>query len=540
MNPDQKTAKPTDPNRVAIFDTTLRDGEQAPGFSMDLGQKLRMAKGLLGAKVDIIEAGFPVASPGDFSAVKAIATAAADNRVTKICGLARANEADIIAAGEAIAPAGLGRIHTFIATSPIHREYKLRMSKDEVLERAIRSVKHAKSLAEEVEFSAEDAIRTERDYLAQVFSAAIGAGATIINVPDTVGYTTPDEIEDLFRWLIAHVDGAEEVTFSAHCHDDLGMAVANSLAAVRGGARQIECAVNGIGERAGNCATEEVVMALHTRADHFGVSTGIDTTKLYNLSGLLESLTGQAVPRNKAIVGENAFAHESGIHQDGVLKNIETYEIMKPEDVGQPSSKLIMGKHSGRNALADRAKNIGFNLAGERLDAVFEAFKKLADRKKEITEDDLKSLILGKAVINTGPWRVLDVKSASDRTGKSTARVILEHASEGRREAQASANGVVEAAFTAARSIIGLNVKVEDFSIRAVGEGMDALGQASVRIRELGAKSKIVTGGDGGIDRTPTINGSGLHTDIVIASVIAYLDAMNRLVRAQNQAPVSS
>ncbi len=527
----------TDPDsqKVHIFDTTLRDGEQAPGFSMDLDQKVRMAKALLDTKVDIIEAGFPIASPGDFDSVKAIAVAAADNSYTKICGLARASEKDIAAAGDAVASAGKSRIHTFIATSPIHREYKLRMNKEQVLARAVAAVKQAKSLSDEVEFSAEDAIRTERDYLAQVFGAAIEAGASVINVPDTVGYTTPDEIEDLFRWLIANTKGAEKAIFSAHCHDDLGMAVANSLAAVRGGARQVECAVNGIGERAGNCATEEVVMALKTRSDHFHVTTGVETTKLFNVSRLLENLTGQAVPRNKAIVGDNAFAHESGIHQDGVLKNIETYEIMKPEDVGQPNSKLVMGKHSGRNALADRAKELGFNLAGDRLNAVFNSFKALADRKKEITDEDLKSLILGKDITTSGPWRVIDVQASSARDGKSTSKVILAHATDGEREAEATANGVVEAAFTAAKSIIGLNTFVEDFSIRAVGEGLDALGQASVRIRDMSAQNKPVIGGHDSIDRTPTINGSGVHTDIVIASVIAYLDATNRLVRGTQE-----
>jgi 2-isopropylmalate synthase len=518
-------------DQVKIFDTTLRDGEQAPGFSMDHEQKLQMAKALLELKVDVIEAGFPIASPGDFEGVQGIARLAKDNTATAICGLSRANEKDIQAAADAIAPAGKRRIHTFIATSPIHRDYKLRLSKAEVLERAVDAVTMAKGLADEVEFSAEDAIRTERDYLADVFSAAIEAGATIINVPDTVGYTTPEEIENLFRYLIANVEGAEGVTFSAHCHDDLGMAVANSLAAIRGGARQVECAVNGIGERAGNCALEEVVMALHTRADHFGVSTGVDTTRLYDASRLLERLTGQQAPRNKAIIGDNAFAHESGIHQDGVLKNIQTYEIMKPEDVGAPTSRLVLGKHSGRNALADRAKQLGFNLAGERLDEVFAEFKKLADSKRDVTNDDLKSVILGHSIAASGPWRVSGVKTGALRDGGATAHVTLSHES-GRVVTQdAEGNGPLDAAYTAIKAIVGIKATLEDFSIKSVGTGVDAQGWADVRLRDESSESVTTPGGDDSVDRRPTVHGSGVHTDIIFASVIAYLDAMNRIVR---------
>ena len=329
---------------VKIFDTTLRDGEQAPGFSMSSGQKLAMAEALEGLGVDIIEAGFAAASPGDFEAIKTIAEAVKDST---ICSLARCNEGDIRASGEAIKPAKSGRIHTFIATSPLHREFKLKMSKDEIVRRAIEGVELCRQYTDDVEFSPEDAIRTERDYLKRVVEAAIKAGATTINIPDTVGYTTPEEIQDLFQFLTTEVEGADKAVFSAHCHDDLGLAVANSLAAVRGGARQVECALNGIGERAGNCATEEVVMALNTRKDYFGLSTQIKTEGIYAASKLLSTLTGNPVPRNKAIVGKNAFAHESGIHQHGVLANRETYEIMKPEDVGVSTDNLVLGKHSG-------------------------------------------------------------------------------------------------------------------------------------------------------------------------------------------------
>ena len=344
-------------NHVKIFDTTLRDGEQAPGFSMTAGQKLGMAKALEALNVDIIEAGFAAASPGDFDAIQTIAR---EIEGSTICSLARCNEGDIRASGEAIKPARSGRIHTFIATSPLHREYKLKMSKDEIVKRAVAGVELARSYTDDVEFSCEDAIRTERDYLRRVVEAAIKAGATTINIPDTVGYTTPEEIQDLFTFLTTEIEGADSVTFSAHCHDDLGLAVANSLAAVRGGARQVECALNGIGERAGNCALEEVAMALNTRKDFFGISTGIKTEGIYAASKLLATVTGNPVPRNKAIVGKNAFAHESGIHQHGVLANRETYEIMKPEDVGVSTDNLVLGKHFRPRGFKRQGEETGF------------------------------------------------------------------------------------------------------------------------------------------------------------------------------------
>ena len=357
--------------RVKIFDTTLRDGEQSPGFSMSLGQKLRVARVLSDMHVDIIEAGFPAASPGDFEAVRAIAT---QIRGPVIAGLCRTIPGDIERTIEAIEPAENSRIHTFIATSPIHRDLKLKMSPDEVIRHAVNAVTLARSACDDVEFSAEDGIRTERDYLAEVLQAVIEAGATTVNIPDTVGYSTPTEMFELFSWLSRTVPGIENVHMSTHCHNDLGLAVANSLAAVEGGATQIECALNGIGERAGNCALEEVVMALRTRADHYGVEIGVDTTRLASASNLLAAVTGNFVPRNKAIVGENAFAHEAGIHQHGMLASRETYEIMKPADVGVKDSQLILGKHSGRHAVVDRAKQMGYELEDDEVEAIMKRF----------------------------------------------------------------------------------------------------------------------------------------------------------------------
>ncbi|NID17331.1 2-isopropylmalate synthase [Luteibacter yeojuensis] len=375
--------------RVRIFDTTLRDGEQAPGFSMDRRAKLRMAHALEDLGVDIIEAGFPQASPDDFAAVAEIARTL---KAPTIAALARCQEADIDSAGKALQGARQSRIHLFLSTSPLHREHKLGKSRQEVIDIAATAIRRARTLAHEVEFSAEDALRTEPDFLAEVFSVAVEAGASVLNAPDTVGYVTPSEIHAMFTYLREHVRGAESVVFSAHCHDDLGMAVANSLAAIGAGARQVECTINGIGERAGNAALEEVVMALRTRQPLFRVDTGIVTQRLFPTSRLLAELTGQAVPRNKAIVGDNAFAHESGIHQHGMLKHRGTYEIMRPQDVGAKTS-LVLGKHSGRHALRQRLVELEFAVDEATLDAVFESFKNLTDRQRSITNDDLVALM---------------------------------------------------------------------------------------------------------------------------------------------------
>ena len=379
-----------DKRQITIFDTTLRDGEQSPGCSMNLEEKLRVAQALVDLGVDVIEAGFPIASPGDFEAVKEIASQFSG---ATICGLARSNDADIDRAWEALQHADKSRIHVFLATSAIHREFKLHMSEDEIIAKAVAGVKRAKSYCEDIEFSPEDAARTEIDFLCQVVEAVIAAGATTVNIPDTVGYATPDHMGNVIRSLVERVPNIDQAVISVHCHNDLGLAVANSLAAVQNGAGQIECTINGLGERAGNCALEEVVMAMRTRGDAYQADTRINTRNLLPTSRLVSEITGMMVQRNKAIVGQNAFAHEAGIHQDGMLKNRDTYEIMRPQDVGFEDTDLVLGKHSGRAALADRAKSLGFELSDDQLKSVFKEFKKLADEKKEISNEDIQGLI---------------------------------------------------------------------------------------------------------------------------------------------------
>ncbi len=509
---------------VRIFDTTLRDGEQAPGFSMTAGQKLRMAEKIAAMGADIIEAGFAAASPGDFDAIQGIA-AHIDGPV--ICSLSRATSGDIHASGKAIAPAKRQRIHTFIATSPLHREYKLKMSKNEILDRAVAAVKLALEYTDDVEFSAEDAIRTEREYLKDVFEAVIEVGATTINVPDTVGYTTPEEIQDLFEYL-SSIKGADKVILSTHCHNDLGLAVANSLAALRGGARQIEGALNGIGERAGNSAIEEIIMALKTRQDFFNVKmNNIATDQIYSASKLLSAITGNPVQRNKAIVGKNAFAHESGIHQHGILANRETYEIMKPEDIGISEENIILGKHSGRAALNSRAEKLGFTLADNQLQSVFVEFKKLADEKREVFDGDLEALILGQAVGAGGPWTLqsLYVAAGSDagRQPEATVRLIHE---DGREEtAVKTAAGPINAAFMAISAAAGLPLKLEHFSAQSVTGGKDAMAESTVRVST----------------EFETYQGFGTSTDTILAGAKAYLDVINRIERrAVRQASIAA
>ena len=500
--------------QVKIFDTTLRDGEQAPGFSMGPKSKLKLAHALADLGVDILEAGFAAASPGDFDAVSTIAREVGG---VTVCSLARCNDSDIHTAGRAIEDAGQGRIHTFIATSPLHREYKLKMDKDQVIERAIRGVILALEYTDDVEFSAEDAIRTERAYLKQVVEAAIAAGATTINIPDTVGYTTPEEITDLFTFLTTRVEDADTVTFSAHCHDDLGLAVANSLAAVRGGARQIECAVNGIGERAGNCALEEVAMTLRTRKDFFGLDTRIHSKKIYMVSKLLATITGNAVPRNKAIVGGNAFAHESGIHQHGVLANRETYEIMKPEDIGIEKDNLVLGKHSGRAAIANRAEKLGFTLSDNQLQSVFVDFKALADNKKEIFDADIEALILGETVGTGGPWEIksLYVSAGSDKNRQPEALIILSNEDGRTVKGKHKAAGPVNAVLEGINTLTGHALGLESFTARSVGGGKDAMAEADVRVS---------TGFE-------NYHGYGTSTDTILATARAYIDVINRIER---------
>ncbi|MEO5829027.1 MAG: 2-isopropylmalate synthase, partial [Rhodanobacter sp.] len=507
--------------RVRIFDTSLRDGEQAPGFSMDRRAKLRMAQQLEALGVDVLEAGFPQASPDDFAAVAQIAAAL---KSTTVCGLARCQDGDIDSAARALQSARHSRIHLFLSTSPLHREHKLGMSKAQVLDTTVRAIERARELCHEIEFSAEDALRTEPEFLAEVFSAAVAAGATTLNAPDTVGYTTPSEIIALFEYLRRHVVGAERVIFSSHCHDDLGMAVANSLAAVSAGARQVECTINGIGERAGNAALEEVVMALKVRAAHFGVDTRIDTRQLYPTSRLLTELTGQAVPRNKAIVGANAFAHESGIHQHGMLKHRGTYEIMRPQDVGIAETSLVMGKHSGRAALRQRLQSLGYTPDDAALDEIFTRFKILADHGRELHDEDLEALALGHDPHAIGPWHLLQLHANSHFGGSASASVKLGH-DDGHQVAEAAiGDGPVDAVLRAIERATGTPLELTRFQIDALGEGADALGHAQLSARHA----------------ERTWRGHGSSTDIVEAAALAALVIVNRIDRQSASDPLSA
>ncbi len=498
-------------DRVFIFDTTLRDGEQSPGASMNLAEKLEVALALRDLGVDIIEAGFPIASPGDFESVQAIARQVEG---PIICGLARCNAADIDRAGAAVRDAGRPRIHVFLATSAIHREFKLKMAKEEILRRAVEGVKRAKAFCEDIEFSPEDASRTELDFLAEVVEKAIEAGATTINLPDTVGYAVPEQYGGIFAYIKKHVRGIDKVVLSAHCHDDLGMAVANSLAAVQNGARQIECTINGIGERAGNCALEEVVMAMRTRGDFFKLATHIVSKRLYHTSRLVSHVTGIQVQRNKAIVGQNAFAHESGIHQDGMLKERSTYEIMNPQDVGLPQTELVLGKHSGRHALRQRVLDLGYHLDEDQLNKVFEGFKVLADRKKMIYDADIEAL--AEAQIHTGPaiW-TLEAFTCNAGSGTITsAAVCLWHQSGTIFKDAMTGDGPVDALFKAIEKITEVSVKLRDYRIRSVTVGEDALGEAHIEA-EYDGKS---------------VSGRAVSTDIVEASALAFLQVVNRIL----------
>jgi 2-isopropylmalate synthase len=524
----------TDPNvadvarndsaRVAIFDTTLRDGEQSPGCSMTAKQKLRFAHALSELGVDMIEAGFPASSESDLQGCAEIAR---DVRGAGIATLARCHTGDIEACARALEDAEKPRIHVFISTSPLHREHKLQMSKDQVIERAIMGVTLARRYVEDVEFSAEDALRTEPDFLAEICSAAIAAGARTLNIPDTVGYTTPNEIRALFEYLRAHVKDAHKAVFSAHCHDDLGLAVANSLAAIEGGARQVECTINGIGERAGNCALEEIVMALDVRRAYFDATTGIDTTRLVPTSRLLTRITGMNVQRNKAIVGANAFAHESGIHQHGMLKHRGTYEILRPEAVGWAKSQMIMGRHSGRAALADRLRELGFALDEAQLNQVFGRFKALTEKKREVFDADLEALALGTDARNVGGWRLnrLHVSTGVGDGILPTASVDLCSPDGERVTEAATGDGPVHALFAALGRATALQLDVESYQVSNVTTGDDAQGQASLTTR--------VRNADGGHDE---VTGSGTSTDILEASALAWLDIVNRLHRRHGHA----
>ena len=500
----------TDIGRLIIFDTTLRDGEQAPGCSMTDREKIRVARALAELGVDVIEAGFPAASDGDFESVRLIAR---EIRGPVICGLARCGGNDIERAWQALREAERPRLHVFIATSPIHRQFKLGMSREEVIRRAVEGVRVARALCDDVEFSAEDAARTELDYLAEVITAVIDAGAKTVNIPDTVGYAVPAEFAERIAYLRANVPNIERAVISVHCHDDLGMAVANSLAAVQAGARQVECTINGIGERAGNCALEEVVMAVRTRADRLPVHTGIDTRRLAPTSRLVAAVTGVAVPRNKAIVGENAFAHEAGIHQHGMLRNQETYEIMRPEDVGLGGSTLVLGKHSGRHAFRSRVEALGLALDEAELDRAFIAFKTLADRKKEIFDADIEALVLRSDDVGTGPWRLAALRIRSGDGPRASAEVELMHADGRTCRESADGDGPVEAAFRAIERATGFEVELKSFDIRNVTVGEDAQGEAVVSVAHGGR----------------VWQGKGFDTDIIQASALAFLQAVNKI-----------
>ena len=497
-------------DQLIIFDTTLRDGEQSPGASMTRDEKLRIARQLERMRVNVIEAGFAAASNGDFEAVKAVAEAIKDSTV---CSLARANEADIRRAGEAVRPAASSRIHTFIATSPIHMEKKLRMSPDEVVEQAVRAIGWARQYTDDVEFSAEDAGRSEIDFLCRIFEEVIKAGATTINIPDTVGYNVPEQFAATIRTLIERVPNSDKVVWSVHCHNDLGLAVANSLAAVRAGARQVECTINGLGERAGNASLEEIVMAVRTRRDVYQCDTRIDTTHIVPASKLVSSITGFAVQPNKAIVGANAFAHESGIHQDGVLKHRETYEIMRAEDVGWTANKLVMGKHSGRNAFRSRLLELGVVIESEeQLNSAFARFKALADKKHEIFDEDLQALMNDDSTEPKEHYRLVSSSFHSETGEQPCARVTL--AVDGReRQVESSGSGPVDAAFKAIESIADSRSELLLYSVNAITTGTDAQGEVTVRLARDG---KVV-------------NGQGADTDIIVASAKAYLNALNKL-----------
>ncbi|MEW5717939.1 MAG: 2-isopropylmalate synthase [Chloroflexota bacterium] len=514
-------------NYVRIFDTTLRDGEQSPGASLDAVEKLEIARQLARLGVDVIEAGFPITSPGDMDAVRRIAIEVGNARDGKrmpiVAGLARANAKDIDAAWEAVRHAAHPRIHTFLATSDIHLEHKLKMTREQVVQRVREMVAYAKHYCDDIEFSPEDAGRSDPEFLYRVLGVAIESGATTLNIPDTVGYTTPEEFGALIAGIIKHTPGAERVVISVHCHNDLGLATANTLAAIRAGARQAEVTVNGIGERAGNTSLEEVVMALQTRHALFGLTTGIDTTQIARASRLVSNYTGIPVQPNKAIVGANAFAHEAGIHQDGMLKHHLTYEIMRPETVGVAQSHLVLGKHSGRHAFQVRLGELGYQLNEADLNQAFQRFKELADKKKVVADADLAALIADEFYQPPEIFALEDIQVTCGRHGMPTATVRL-RGPEGQSIVHAAVGtGPVDATYKAIDAIVQAENTLLEFSIHAVTEGIDALGEVSVRLQSHEAEPR-------------TLGGHGADTDIIVASAKAYLAALNKLVAGKRDA----
>ncbi len=509
----------TDSGRIVIFDTTLRDGEQSPGASMNLEEKVRIAKTLEEMGVDVIEAGFPIASNGDFEAVRAVAQEVVNSTV---CGLARATRADIERCAEAIEPAARRRIHTFISTSPLHMKYKLQMEPEAVHQHVIDSVSFARRFTDDVEWSAEDGSRTEPDFLCRCVEAAIDAGATTINIPDTVGYAVPDEFAALIAMLIARVPNIDKAILSVHCHNDLGLAVANSLAAVQAGARQVECTVNGLGERAGNAAMEEIVMALRTRQDRMPFTTGVRTEMITRASKLVSAVTGFLVQPNKAIVGANAFAHESGIHQDGMLKNAQTYEIMTPESVGLNKSNLVLGKHSGRAAFKAKLKDLGFELGENAVQDVFRRFKDLADKKKDVFDEDIIALVDDEVLRANDRIRFVSLEiMCGSKHRPPSAELELEIDGEVRNR-KATGDGPVDATFKALKELFPHDARLQLYQVHAVTGGTDAQAEVTVRLEEEGR----------------TVNGQGADTDTLVASARAYVNALNKLlVKREKTAP---
>ena len=498
--------------QVKIFDTTLRDGEQSPGCSMNLSEKIEMARQLEKLGVDVIEAGFAIASPMDFKSVQSIA---ANVENATVASLARCTKGDIDAAWDAVKEAKHPRIHVFLATSDIHMEYKLKRTRQQVLDRITEMVSYARSKCEDIEFSAEDASRSDLEFLAQCFSNAAAAGATTLNAPDTVGYSTPNEMYNMFKYLSENVKGVENCILSSHCHDDLGMAVANSLACVQGGAGQVECTVNGIGERAGNASLEEIVMALKVRGDFYDAETGINTRQIYKSSKLLSNITGVPIAPSKAIVGANAFAHESGIHQHGVLANAQTYEIMKSSDVGIPQNSMVLGKHSGKHALKAKLVDMGYDLTDEEIEEVFVRFKNLADKKKNITGRDIESLVLDRR--HTGVPSTYELISHVVNVGDglpNTSVIKIRRDDDKIMQEVAIGSGPLDASFKAINRMLHKNIKLDSFSLNAVGEGEDAVGEAVVKVRSEDGRK---------------YTGTGLSTDIIESSIRAYINGINKM-----------
>ncbi len=508
----------THQDKLIIFDTTLRDGEQSPGASMTRDEKVRIAKALERMRVDVIEAGFPIASAGDFEAVKAVASAVTGSTV---CGLARALDKDIDRAGEALRPAAAARIHTFIATSPIHMQMKLRMEPEQVLEQAVHAVRRARQYTDDVEFSPEDAGRSETDFLCRIIEAVIDAGATTVNIPDTVGYNLPHQFGELIRSLIERVPNSDKAVFSVHCHNDLGLAVGNSLSAVLNGARQVECTINGLGERAGNASLEEVVMSVQTRQDVFPCRTTLDTTQIMTCSRLVSGITGFAVQPNKAIVGANAFAHESGIHQDGVLKSRETYEIMRAQDVGWSANRIVLGKHSGRNAFRTRLKDLGVEFESEEeLNNAFSRFKDLADKKHEIFDEDLQALVTESGSESENDWIKLVSLRVCSETGETPHASVTLSVDGEECSSECSGSGPVDASFKAIEKMVNSGTELQLYSVNNITSGTDSQGEVTVRL-QLGGR---------------IVNGQGADTDIVIASTKAYINALNKIIQRDDRA----